>query len=1109
MTKVSSNKCVICHKRIITTAFKLICSICKNPCHKLCIPGVSKYDDFYVNFKDSDWFCTPCNQSIFAFNQINDDEEFITVLSEMWDVSITFSLDELNKKMFIPFEMNSEDEYHPLFQTDPDIHYYNTISTQILNSEYYLEDAFNQKIKQMSIPPKCLSMIHYNIRSIPKNLQKFEIYLETLEFQFAIIAFSETWLAESSFELHDIKDYNMEHNFRTDKRGGGVCICIHNSIDYTLRKDLDIFNEIFESRFVEIAKDSFGTSHDIVVGVIYRPPNTDLSRFNEMCLDLLSHLRSKNKLVYLLGDFNVNILHADKHETTSEFIEMMFSNMFVPLINKPTRISKTSATIIDNIFTNSKDLKDSFSGILYTDITDHFPIFYIDKCCQSEDVSYITRRSYSTRNVEKFKNSLSSIVWDDIFTIDDPQIAYTSFFKKISDTYNKCFPLRKVKGTYYNKKPWLTENLKGSIKNKNKLYARYKKYPSYFNEKIYTDYQKVLQKTLRFTEREYYDSKFSQYKNDLVKSWRVLKEVINRRKKSKMSSKFLINGKVVTDNNAIAESFNQFYVNIGTSLASKIPTTDADPIDYVKENVTRCIQVTPVNESEVIEILKKLKNSSPGWDGISPHIVKMTYSIFIKPLVHICNLSIMNGVFPNELKVAKVIPLYKGGDSMLLVNYRPVSILPVLSKLFERLMYNRLFQFIEELELLYYLQFGFRKFHSTSLALMYLVDKISKALHEGDYVLGVFIDFSKAFDTVNHEILLRKIWHYGIRGVTYTWLQSYLDKRSQYVTYNSIDSSAQLIKCGVPQGSILGPLLFLLYINDIALVSDVILPILFADDTNVFLTGKNVNDLISSMNLELEKIMIWLYANKLSLNVNKTHYLVFRSSGMAKPVFDIQLQINDQHIKEDIKTKFLGVFLDNKLTWAYHIQYIKNKIAKGIGVICRARRLLNIKTLCTLYHCFVYPYLNYAAEVWADTTDKLLSSVVKLQKKVIRIINHSQRDEHTRPLFVKFNILRLEEIHFYKVALTMFKVFHNDTPMVFTNLFTRNSHVHEYETRQRLQFHVPIARTNYMKRAISVKGVSIWNKLLNKVNHECLLLSYKIALKRYLINNTDIVTYIC
>ena len=281
-----------------------------------------------------------------------------------------------------------------------------------------------------------------------------------------------------------------------------------------------------------------------------------------------------------------------------------------------------------------------------------------------------------------------------------------------------------------------------------------------------------------------------------------------------------------------------------------------------------------------------------------------------------------------------MLPLYKGGDSKLLVNYRPVSVLPVFSKLLERLMYKRITEFINENDVLYNLQFGFRKNHSTTIALTLLHDKISKSLFDGEYVLGVFLDFSKAFDTVNHDILLRKLYAYGIRGVAHEWLKSYLSCRTQYVVFNGMESTKRTATCGVPQGSILGPLLFLLYINDMACISNILYPMLFADDTNVFLSGRNANQLIKIMNGELLNIVDWLDSNKLSLNVSKTHFILFRSQGMRKPLINENLIIKNESINQDHKTKFLGVIVDEKLTWFEHIQYIKCKIAKGIGIIC-------------------------------------------------------------------------------------------------------------------------------------------------------------------------------
>ena len=262
-----------------------------------------------------------------------------------------------------------------------------------------------------------------------------------------------------------------------------------------------------------------------------------------------------------------------------------------------------------------------------------------------------------------------------------------------------------------------------------------------------------------------------------------------------------------------------------------------------------------------------------------------------------------------------VTPIYKANDPQLFSNYRPVSVLPMISKIFERIMYNRLMDYLNKYNILCKTQFGFRNKYSTYMALIQLMEKISDAIDKGEYVLGVFIDFSKAFDTINHDILIDKLQHYGIRGVPLDWITSYLSNRAQKVKYNNIESSLRPVHCGVPQGSILGPLLFFfyIYINDLAFLSDKIYSLLYADDTSMFISGPKIHQIQNVMNEHLQIVSDWLKANKLSLNVGKTNYMVFANKEFNAE--EMVITIEGTSISITKSTKFLGVFIDDKLTW--------------------------------------------------------------------------------------------------------------------------------------------------------------------------------------------------
>ena len=399
---------------------------------------------------------------------------------------------------------------------------------------------------------------------------------------------------------------------------------------------------------------------------------------------------------------------------------------------------------------------------------------------------------------------------------------------------------------------------------------KYNRIKSVANEIKYKTYRNKLNRILKVAERKYYSDLIDENKHNIKKTWQIIKNIVNKNIMRKYQSKFkLSDGSITCDKSIVSEKFNEFFTGIGPSLAKKIPKQTLSPLNYLGNPIIQSIFLSEVTTNEIDKIIQSLKNGAAGHDDITAANLKLVARSINQPLAYLCNLSFTQGVFPMELKLANILPLYKSEDPYSFNNYRPVSLLCVLSKVFEKVMYDRLLEFLEIHKLLFAGQFGFRKQHSSYMALMILIDKLISSLDKGEMVIGIFLDFSKAFDTVDHEILLQKLFHYGVRGCALDWFRSYLCGRKQYVTYNNVSSNTKSINCGVPQGSILGPLLFLIYINDLSKVCTYTTPILFADDTNIFLNGLDIQQMQNTINKELLNISNWLKANKLSLNVKK------------------------------------------------------------------------------------------------------------------------------------------------------------------------------------------------------------------------------------------------
>ena len=413
----------------------------------------------------------------------------------------------------------------------------------------------------------------------------------------------------------------------------------------------------------------------------------------------------------------------------------------------------------------------------------------------------------------------------------------------------------------------MSRELKEQIKEREKLYINSVKHPTEAHIKIYKKFRnQLVLSNQRRAARNYYHEQF-EIRGPNTKSGRALINFLTGQgdKNSQKNHEFMINNKMISDNVTIADSFNEYFVNVGKSLAQKITSTD-DPLSYIDYN-NHCISELVVTEDCVKTVISQLNNSAPGHDGLPPSIIKQLTNEYVIPLTHLINLSIVQGDFPNELKLAKVLPICNSEEEQFTQNYRPISVLPYFSKIYVRVIYNHLMQYINSNDILYDKQFGFRKGHSTSHAIITLVEKVSKALDSDKIVVGVYLDIS-----VRH-LIVYGIQHYlinftsyvHIRGNLFCLIKSYFISRRQYVHYNGCNSSSKSIEYGVPQGSILWPLFFIIFMNDFSRASQLFF----------FLIDKEYTQLIVSLNKELKKVSHWLNANGLTINVKKTHFMVF------------------------------------------------------------------------------------------------------------------------------------------------------------------------------------------------------------------------------------------
>ena len=1011
-----------------------------------------------------------------------------------------------------------------------------------INCNYFdVEEFSNAKFESS----KAFSILHLNIHSIQKHIDSLRtllLILESDKFEFDIVAISESKIMKNSPPIIDINilNYHNPISIPSEASKGGVLLYVNKKIpNFKPRPDLNSYTpKLLESAFIEIINPKKSNS---IIGVVYRHPSLDVDQFNQDHIrPLLSKLSlEKNKNVFIAGDFNINLLNLPNHLASSEFFDIMSSNHLLPLISLPTKLNPSgNDTLIDNIYTNVFN-PDTISGNISFNVSDgHLPSFAIipypnhNHLPKKHNLYKHNTKNLDPRNpnfptiISQIKQDLDSHDWTNIIQpeLADPDRALDSFNNILSPIIEKYIPLQKVKNSDYKRKfkPWISPEIRSHMRRRDQLLHKYIKAKnpitktSLHNE--YKSERNTVTELTRVSKLSFYKSYFSVNSKNLRKVWQGIKNLINIKSNSNDAPTCIsdADGSIITDPTQISEKFCDQYTNVAQNILDQnVYHGDGNFEKYMPPPCPSTINIfSTVNGNEIKSIIDRFNiNKSTGPSSIPSKFLHYMSDSLTVPLTLFINTCFSSGIHPMKLKIAKVVPIFKKGSKLIPANYRPISLLSNINKIIEKLVFSRVFSHIQSNNLIYNNQYGFRPKHSTDHALIQITESIREALDDGKYACAVFVDFQKAFDTVNHSILIKKLDYFGIGGKIKEWLKSYLSNRRHFVSILGYESQPQHVEHGVPQGSVLGPLLFLLYINDLHRSIKFSTTYHFADDTNMLNINSSIYKIKYQLNKDLKLLNKWLLANKISLNAAKTELIFFRKPSKKQTPL-IKIKINGKRIIPVSSIKYLGVYLDEFLSGHTHCDLLHTKLSRAVGMISKIRYFLkdSKQQLISLYHSIFSSHMVFGCQTWGLHCNSKINKLQSLQNRALSLITFADLPSspytHHVDIYKDLRLLKLNDLITLKNLLFVHDFFNNNLPDSFADYFTLSRNIHTHGTRNSTRglLHVPPSNSvRFGDNSFKLKTIRAWNSAVNEYpNSDFLSLSknqFKKLMVTYLLGN--------
>ena len=705
-------------------------------------------------------------------------------------------------------------------------------------------------------------------------------------------------------------------------------------------------------------------------------------------------------------------------------------------------------------------------------------------------------RSFKSYNKSAFRQDLKNVPWQ--VALNNPED-----LEGCVQTWNKLFTqvaedhaptkTRRVRGT---PTPWMTSEIATLMRDRNYHLKKAKGNKTNFHWKQYRALRNKVQRKIKKSKSEYYCNLIKDSRNNPSDLWKSVKEAIpgSNPRKDNITS-LISDGITHTNPTSMSSIFNKFFATIGVKLAEKFtmntPTTNG--VNQASSNFA----FKTISCESVTKKIKELKpNKAVGLDKVSSRMLKDAADIVAPSLTSLFNISINNGCFPSTWKLAKISPLFKKGSKQDPSNYRPISVLPTISKLLEKAVHMQLYSYLRDNNLLSQKQFGFRLNSSTVTASAMFTDKTLSAMDKGQLTGAVFIDLTKAFDTVNHSILLSKLCSLGVLNDSpaYNWFESYLSNRCQVTVCNGTKSCPETVQIGVPQGSILGPLLFTLYINDLPDYLEHCDVTLYADDTVLFISDKSLHNIKSYMNSDLEKLNNWLKLNHLTLSISKSKFMIIGSSQRLNKIDSISFKVDNIDLDEVSSFKYLGIVINNRLNWQDHVDQMFSKINKKLGLLKRIRYCLPLDARLMFFNSYVLPLFDYADIVWGDRGNStLMLQLQSLHNKAAKIILDLPIGSSASEALNKLKWKTLARRRAEHRAIFIYKCLNNLFSHRFNIEFNRDKH--EYNTRCKNNIRKSASRRNWGHWTSINFASNDWNKLDLSIRQSPSLASFKRVLR--------------